>query len=216
MSTPYLYEFLIRGNAAGQITGAHQIRAVDTTNPLTQETTTHLGVAEPIDPGQADDVLNAAFAGLANDIVALRGEHEAVCAQHGALDDELARTKQALTEAQSTLGAVQATLKTVRGDLGAAQAQVASLTTDLAAARAERDAVTADLAAARTTHEGVLAERDRLATQVSAAAEREAAHGEMEAAHRQAAAEVAVVTQERDALAAQVAEMKPTAEPAAA
>ena len=216
MSEPYLYEFLIRGNATGEITGAHQIRAVDITNPLTQETTTHLGVAEPIDPSQADDVLNAAFAGLANDIVALRAEHGALCGQHEAAQAEKTRLDAVLSSTRDELGQTQASLKSTAGQLASAQERITQLEAALAAERDAKAAAASDLQAAQAALAEVTADRERLATQVSAATERETAHGEMEAAPRQAVADVAAVTQERDALAARIAELQPNAEPAAA
>lgn len=47
MSEPYLYEFLVRGTAAG-IAGAHVIYAAEARNALTGETRTETGMAQPV------------------------------------------------------------------------------------------------------------------------------------------------------------------------
>ncbi|MGD1827325.1 hypothetical protein A203_18645 [Chromobacterium violaceum] len=47
MSDPYLYEFLVRGTAAG-IAGAHVIYAAEAKNALTGETRTETGMAQPV------------------------------------------------------------------------------------------------------------------------------------------------------------------------
>ncbi|MEO4030683.1 hypothetical protein ABH313_21860 [Chromobacterium vaccinii] len=47
MSEPYLYEFLVRGTAAG-IAGAHVIYAAEAKNALTGESRTETGMAQPV------------------------------------------------------------------------------------------------------------------------------------------------------------------------
>ncbi|QND84627.1 Uncharacterized protein ChrSV_2401 [Chromobacterium vaccinii] len=47
MSTPYLYEFLVRGTADG-IAGAHVIYAAEAKNALTGESRTETGLAQPV------------------------------------------------------------------------------------------------------------------------------------------------------------------------
>ncbi|MEN7429146.1 hypothetical protein VA599_00225 [Chromobacterium sp. TRC.1.1.SA] len=99
MSDPYLYEFLVRGTAAG-IAGAHVIYAAEARNALTGETRTETGMAQPVAlvAGAAGEPLGDIAAALNINALA---EIETLMQQLQARDAEIAGLRAQLVNASA-------------------------------------------------------------------------------------------------------------------
>ncbi|AOZ48853.1 hypothetical protein [Chromobacterium vaccinii] len=97
MSEPYLYEFLVRGTAAG-IAGAHVIYAAEAKNALTGESRAETGMAQPVAlvAGAAGEPLGDIAAALNLNALA---EVEALQQQLKARDAEIADLRAQLANA---------------------------------------------------------------------------------------------------------------------
>ncbi len=94
----YLYEILIRGNATS-ITGAHVVYAVDTTNPLTQEPGTSIGMAQPLSMStELPTIIGEAAATALTQVQTLEAQVKSLQDQLESVNAQVEALQQQLTE----------------------------------------------------------------------------------------------------------------------